>query len=162
MSKEVEYYEKNEVDYKTKFFRYMDSLVSHKTFSRIESIIFISISYLQLISGFFSEQVEILVKDEVPDNYLMLFQKVIRIRDLFQNSFNTYTLIMYILFIMLVILTFLFIYRMRQTQKVIFYSISENIINFFLKIFIYILYQPILDFCLSLFCFGNQNKNFSD
>ena len=162
MSKEVEFYEKNEVDYKTKFFRYMDSLVSHKTFSRIESIIFISISYLQLISGFFSEQVEILVKDEVPDNYLMLFQKVIRIRDLFQNSFNTYTLIMYILFIMLIILTFLFIYRMRQTQKVIFYSISENIINFFLKIFIYILYQPILDFCLSLFCFGNQNKNFSE
>ena len=151
MSKEVEFYEKNEVDYKTKFFRYMDSLVSHKTFSRIESIIFISISYLQLISGFFSEQVEILVKDEVPDNYLMLFQKVIRIRDLFQNSFNTYTLIMYILFIMLIILTFLFIYRMRQTQKVIFYSISENIINFFLKIFIYILYQPILDFCLILF-----------
>ena len=162
MSKEVEFYEKNEVDNKTKFFRYMDSLVSHKTFSRIESIIFISISYLQLISGFFTEQIEILVKDEVPDNYLMLFQKVIRIRDLFQNSFNTYTLIMYILFIILIILTFLFIYRMRQTKKVIFYSISENIINFFLKIFIYILYQPILDFCLALFCFGNQNKNFSE
>ena len=135
MSKEVEFYEKNEVDNKTKFFRYMDSLVSHKTFSRIESIIFISISYLQLISGFFTEQIEILVKDEVPDNYLMLFQKVIRIRDLFQNSFNTYTLIMYILFIILIILTFLFIYRMRQTKKVIFYSISENIINFFFKNF---------------------------
>ena len=59
MSKEVEFYEKNEVDYKTKFFRYMDSLVSHKTFSRIESIIFISISYLQLISGLFKITVSI-------------------------------------------------------------------------------------------------------
>jgi hypothetical protein len=50
---------------------------------------------------------------------------------------------------------------MKKTGKVIFYSVSEVSINFFLKIFFYVLYQPTLDFCLSLICFGEDNPNFS-
>ena len=37
MSKEIYFYEKNEIDEKIKFFRFMDSLVLHKTFSKIEA-----------------------------------------------------------------------------------------------------------------------------
>ena len=57
MSKEVEFYEKDIIDYKTKFYRYMDSLVTNKSSTRIECTILIIIYYTQLISDFFSEQV---------------------------------------------------------------------------------------------------------
>lgn len=53
MSKEISFYNKDVIDYATKFYRYMDSLVSHTSTSRIESVILIIIYYTQLISGFF-------------------------------------------------------------------------------------------------------------
>ena len=160
MSKEVEFYEKNTVDLKTRFYRYMDSLVTHKSISKIESLLYIIIHYTQLISGFFSEQVNLMDNKLMPDNYLSQLQTIIRIRDLFKSSFHTYELIMYFLFIIIIILSLLFAYRMYYTGKTIFYSYSEIVLNFSLKIFVYVLFQPILDFCLSLLCFSDKNPNF--
>jgi hypothetical protein len=161
MSKEIEFYDKNSINEKTKFFRYMDSLVTHKTFSRSESILMIIIFYTQIISGFFSEQVGILKSNVIPDKYLMLLQKIIRIRDLFENSYNVFCVILIFLFVFLIIFTILFIIGVQKTGKVTFYSVNELILNSCLKIFIYVLYQPILDFCLSLICFEDINPNFS-
>ena len=161
MSKEIEFYDKNTINEKTKFFRYMDSLVTHKTFSRSESILMIIIFYTQIISGFFSEQVGILKSNVIPDKYLMLLQKIIRIRDLFENSYNVFCVILIFLFVFLIIFTILFIIGVQKTGKVTFYSVNELILNSCLKIFIYVLYQPILDFCLSLICFEDINPNFS-
>ena len=162
MSKEINFFIPEYVSNKEKFYRYMDTLITHKSDSKTECILFITISYTQLISGFFSEQVGILKNEENPDNYLMLLQSVIRVRDLFINSFNVYSYLLYIFFIILTVLTIIFIYRMRQTGRVAQYSISETILNFSIKVFIFVLYQPILDFCLSLLCFGNNNPNFQD
>ena len=162
MSKEVNFFIPEYVSGKEKFYRYMDTLISHKSDSKTECILFILISYTQLISGFFSEQIGILKNNENPDNYLMLLQSVIRVRDLFINSFNVYSIILYIFFFLLIILTIIFLYRLKQTGRVAQYSISEIILNFGIKIFIYVLYQPILDFCLSLLCFGDTNPNFED
>ena len=160
MSKEVEFYEKDIIDYKTKFYRYMDSLVTNKSSTRIECTILIIIYYTQLISGFFSEQVGILNDDVVPDNYLTQLQTVIRIRDLFKSSYSAYEIIMYFLFFILIILTLIFFIRLHSTQKSIFYSYCEIVLNFSLKFFVYVFFQPILDFCLSLLCFGDKNPNF--
>ena len=162
MSKEVNFFIPEYVNGKIKFYRYMDTLISHKTDSKTECILFILISYTQLISGFFSEQVGILKNEETPDNYLMLLQSVIRVRDLFIDSYSVFSILLYIFFILLVILTIIFIYRMKQTGRVAQYSICETILNFSIKIFIYVLYQPILDFCLSLLCFEETNPNFDD
>ena len=162
MSKEVNFFIPEYVSGKIKFYRYMDTLISHKSDSKTECILFILISYTQLISGFFSEQVGILKNEENPDNYFMLLQKVIRIRDLFINSYSVYCILLYVFFILLIILTIVFVYRMKQTGRVAQYSISETLLNFSIKVFIYILYQPILDFCLSLLCFGDKNPNFED
>ena len=162
MSKEVNFFIPEHVSSKTKFYRYMDTLISHKSDSKTECILLITISYIQLISGFFCQQVEILKDEEAPDNYFILLQRVIRIHDLFSNSFQIYSILLYIIFILLLILTILFLYRVRQTGKVAAYSFYESIINFFLKIFLYILYQPILDFCLSLICLEDKNPHFSD
>jgi hypothetical protein len=41
-------------------------------------------------------------------------------------------------------------------------SLLLAILNFSIKVFIYVLYQAILDFCLSLLCFGDKNPNFED
>ena len=160
MSKEVEFYEKDIIDYKTKFYRYMDSLVTNKSSTRIECTILIIIYYTQLISGFFSEQVGILNDDVVPDNYLTQLQTVIRIRDLFKSSYSTHETIMYFLFFILIVLTLIFFIRLHSTQKSIFYSYCEIVLNFSLKFFVYVFFQPILDFCLSLLCFGDKNPNF--
>ena len=162
MSKEVNFFIPEYVSGEEKFYRYMDNLISHKSDSKTECILFILISYTQLISGFFSEQIGILKNNENPDNYLMLLQSVIRVRDLFIDSFNVYSIILYIFFFLLIILTIIFVYRLKQTGRVAQYSLSEIILNFGIKIFIYVLYQPILDFCLSLLCFGDTNPNFED
>ena len=162
MSKEVNFFIPEYASGKEKFYRYMDTLISHKSDSKTECILFIIISYTQLISGFFSEQIGILKNEETPDNYLMLLQRVIRVRDLFINSFQVYSIILYIFFIILIVLTIIFIYRMRKTGRVAQYSLNETILNFSIKVFIYILYQAILDFCLSLLCFGDKNPNFED
>jgi len=162
MSKELNFFIPEYVNEKIKFYRYMDTLISHKSDSKTECILFIIISYTQLISGFFSEQVGILKNEETPDNYLMLLQSVIRVRDLFINSFSVYSILLYIFFIILIALTIIFIYRMKQTGRVAQYSLNETILNFSIKVFIYILYQPILDFCLSLLCFEDKNPNFED
>ena len=162
MSKEVNFFIPEYVSNKIKFYRYMDALISHKSDSKTECILLITISYIQLISGFFCKQVNILKDEESPDNYFILLQRVIRIHDLFSDSFQIYTILLYIIFILLIILTFLFLHRVRQTGKVASYSFYEIIINFFLKIFLYILYQPILDFCLSLLCLEDKNPHFSD
>ena len=135
MSKEVEFYEKDIIDYKTKFYRYMDSLVTNKSSTRIECTILIIIYYTQLISGFFSEQVGILNDDVVPDNYLTQLQTVIRIRDLFKSSYSTHETIMYFLFFILIVLTLIFFIRLHSTQKSIFYSYCEIVLNFSLKFF---------------------------
>ena len=87
----------------------MDTLITHKSDSKTECILFIIISYTQLISGFFSEQVGILKNEENPDNYLMLLQRVIRVRDLFINSFSVYSILLYVFFIILIILIIIFI-----------------------------------------------------
>ena len=162
MSKEMTFFIPEHASDKTKFYRYMDTLISHKSDSKTECILLITISYIQLISGFFCEQVGILKDEETPDNYFILLQRVIRIHDLFSNSYNIYQIILYIIFFLLIIITCLFLHRMKQTGKVAFYSFPEIIINFFLKIFLYILYQPILDFCLSLLCLEDKNPHFSD
>jgi len=162
MSKEVNFFIPEYVSGRIKFYRYMDTLLSHKSDSKTECILFILISYTQLISGFFNEQVGILKNEETPDNYFMLLQKVIRIRDLFINSYGVYCILLYIFFILLLVFTIIFIYRMKQTGRVAQYSIFEAILNFSIKAFIYVLYQPILDFCLSLLCFGDKNPNFED
>ena len=162
MSKEVNFFIPEYVSGKVKFYRYMDTLITHKSDSKTECILFIIISYTQLISGFFSEQVGILKNEETPDDYLMLLQRVIRVRDLFINSFQVYSILLYVFFIILIALTIMFIYKMRQTGRVAQYSISESILNFSIKVFLFVLYQPILDFCLSLLCFGSNNPNFED
>ena len=162
MSKEVNFFIPEYVSRKTQFYRYMDTLISHKSDSKTECILLILISYIQLISGFFCKQVEILKEEETPDNYFILLQRVIRIHDLFSDSFQIYSILLYIIFILLIIITLLFLNRVRQTGKVASYSFYEIIINFFLKIFLYILYQPILDFCLSLLCLEDKNPHFSD
>ena len=65
MSKEISFYNKDIIDFNTKFDRYMDSLVSHTSTSRIESAILIIIYYTELISGFFSEQVGLIDENDI-------------------------------------------------------------------------------------------------
>ena len=56
MSSEFYLFQKDILTFKEKFYILIDLLLSNQTPSRIESVIFLGISYLQIISGFFDEK----------------------------------------------------------------------------------------------------------
>src|SRR5689334_4433884 len=111
MSKEATYYEREEYSNKLNFFRLMDLLVTNKSTSKLECIILFSISFIQLISGFFNNNIGLFTSSsEAPDNYLASLQDIIRIKDILNNNFGTFRTIMYLLFVVLILFTVLFIY----------------------------------------------------
>ena len=62
MSKEFALFHKDTLTFGEKFYVLMDLLLSNQNPSRMECIIFLGISYIQIISGFFAEQIEVFEK----------------------------------------------------------------------------------------------------
>ena len=54
---EIELFHKDNFTFKEKFYILMDLLVTNQNPNRVESIIFLGISYLQIIVGFFATQI---------------------------------------------------------------------------------------------------------
>ena len=59
MSKEVILFSKEELTFKYKFYTLMDLLITNQSSSRLEAIIMFSVFYLQIISSFYDQQLEI-------------------------------------------------------------------------------------------------------
>ena len=60
MAKDIMLFNKDELTYNQKFYRLMDLLITKQAESLGESILFLTIFYLQILSSFFSEQIGIL------------------------------------------------------------------------------------------------------
>ena len=76
---------------KERFIIFMNLLVNNQSESRIESMIFFIIFYLQTISGFFSPQVNIFdSKKSTSDNILMNLWKIIRFKEIVMNDQNDF------------------------------------------------------------------------
>ena len=65
MSKEFALFQKDTLTFGEKFYVLMDLLLSNQNPSRMECIIFLGISYIQIISGFFAEQIEVFEKKKI-------------------------------------------------------------------------------------------------
>ena len=65
MSKEFKLFERESVTFSEKFYILMDLLISNQASSRAECVIFMGIYYLQILTGFFSEQVGIFDIDKM-------------------------------------------------------------------------------------------------
>ena len=163
MSKKIQLFVEDEFCFKKKFYILMDLLILNQSDSRFESFLFMAIFYVQIISSFFSEQLGAFTKNSYSDNILIYIQKLIRIKDLFYNNYNNFQILEIILFIIIIIFIIHFLVSIMLITKESFYSYNKKLINYYIKIFLYIGYNIIYDICFSSFCLGPDefNQNFS-
>ena len=165
MVKDIKLFNKDELSYKQKFYRLMDLLISKQAESLGESYIFLTIFYLQILSSFFSEQVGVFKAiNGKSDQLLNLIEKIVRIKGLFEY-YHLYLVITNIITIILELLAIIhFLLSILVVSKISFYSYNNMIINYYIKIFLYIVYIPICDICFSGFCLSTAefNPNFKN
>ena len=105
MSHKIKLFEEEEYSFKKKFYILMDLLITNQSDSRFESFLLITIFYLQIISSFFSEQLNVFnPKNAKSDKILSYIEKIIRIKDLFQNNSDNFKMFSIILLILIIIL----------------------------------------------------------
>jgi hypothetical protein len=160
MKKEMKLFLKEDLSFEHKFYILMDLLISNQSETRVESFLFMGIFYLQIISTFFSEQIGIFnPKTSKSDQILNYIEKIVRIKDLLQNDYNIYKIIKLILFFFGILVIIHFIFSCANITIKAFYSLNKYLINYYIKIFIYIAYNVIFDICFSEFCFGSSDWN---
>ena len=160
MSSEFYLFQTDVLSFKEKFFILIDLLLSNQTPSRIESVIFLGISYLQIISGFFDEKIGVFDKNKsTSDKILYYFEKILRFKDFLINKYTEFKICIITLFILLIIFIIFFLVICSKIKKDSFYTYHESLINYFIKLFIYVFFNIILDLIFVNFCFGNDNKN---
>ena len=160
MAKDIILFNKDELTFRNKFFKLMDLLISKQAESRAEAFLLTTIFYLQILSTFFSNQVGVFDSSNgKSDTILNFIEKIVRIKDLFENYYN-YLIILKIFIFILIILSILHFlltcFLMTQTS---FYSYNKIVVNYYIKIFLYVLYNPIFDICFSSFCLGSADNN---
>jgi PAS domain-containing protein len=161
MSKEMILFDKDELTLKERFYRLMDLLVSNKSSSRFECQIFFGIFFLQLLTGFYDPFVGVLDKNySDSDNILDIIHNVLRLKGLFKDNYSSFRLIIILLLVALVIVCIGFLLILKNQKKVSIYTYKEFALNFAIKVFLYILFNPILDLCLTTVCFETYNPNF--
>ena len=159
MSKELILFEKDTLTMKRKFYLLMELLISNQTTSRTESILFMGIFYLQLISGFFAKQIEVFDTSSTSDKILNYIEKIVRLKDLFLDNYSAFKLSIYFLFGLVIVFSLFFIIVCYNTEKNSFYTWSEILLNFYIKVYIYIGFNIILDLTLTNLCFEKDDKN---
>ena len=158
--KEFSLFDKDTRTFKESFYILMDILISNQASSRAECVIFMGIYYLQILTGFFSEQVGIFDIDKNDtDKVLNYFEKILRLKDLFKDNYSGYKIVIIFVFLIILAFTSLFFYTLFKTDKNSTYTIKEALLNFYFKFMIYIIFNIVLDLGLSNFCFGSDEFN---
>ena len=160
MSKEMILFSKEQLTFDYKFYTLMDLLITNQSASGMETIIMLSIFYLQIISSLFDKQFKIFDGDSSFIDYILNYIKnILRIRDLFYNSYSNFLIIQYAIIIIFIVCLFHFIIICFTMTKKTIYSFNVGIINLYFKLFLYIFYNIIFDLCFSSFCLGKDEKN---
>ena len=160
MKKEILLFQKEELSFKNKFFLLMDLLINNQVESRFEAFLLLGIFYIQIIFSFFTAQIEILdYKNSKSDKLLNYIHKLFRFKGLFRNNYEKLTTFLIIFFFIFLLVALHFIFCVSQVSKTSYYSINLKFINFYIKIFMYVLYNIIFDMGLSLLCFGQDDYN---
>ena len=160
MSKEVVLFNTDELTFIEKFYNLMDLLITNQSTSLGETIIFLSIFYLQYITSFFDEKIGVFKGDEYfLDNILNYIKKIVRIKDLFSGQYTAFKALEITFLVLLVICIINFLVTCFTLKKDSIYDLNKMIINLYLKFFIFIFYNVIFDFCFSNFCLGKSDLN---
>ena len=160
MSKNILLYVKEELTFKDKFYTLMDLLISKQAESLGESIFLMIFFYLQILSSFFSDQIGIFnSKNGKSDIILNYIEKIIRLKGLFRNYYSFFLIIRLILFILIILIIIHFLLSCLFMRKTSYYSYNCIIINYYIKIFIFVAYNIFCDICFSSFCIGLDGYN---
>lgn len=162
MSKEMILFDKDDLTYKERFYRMMDLLVSNKSSSLLECQIFFGIFFLQLLTGFYDPFVGVLNKDySNSDSILNIVHNVLRLKGLFIDDYSTFRIVIIVILVAIIIVGVFFLLVLKDQKKRSIYTYKEFGLNMSIKVFLYILFNPILDLCLSNICFETYNPNFA-
>ena len=160
MAKAMSLYISEELPLEMKFYTLMDLLITNQVESRIESFVFLGLFYLQIISSFFAEQIGVFdIENSKSDRILNYIEKIVRLKDLFKDNYTGYKIFLIILFIVVILLIFHCFMSILNIKRSSFYSFNETFINYYVKTFIFIAYNIILDLCFTIFCFGSDEHN---
>ena len=160
MSKNIILFNEEELSFKKKFYLMMDLLIINQSNSGFESFFLMIVFYLQIISSFFSEDLEVFSpKNSITDKILNYIEKIVRIKDLFKNNYNNFKILEIILFILIIILIIHFLISIWFTKNNPSYSYNKRIINLYIKLFIYLGYNIIYDICFGIFCVDSKELN---
>ena len=160
MAKDIILFNKEELTFKHKFYRLMDILILKQAESREESVLLMTIFYLQILASFFSDQVGVFSSENgKSDSILNSLEKIVRLKGLFENSYNYLLIFRALVFILMIIEILHFLLSCYKMSRNSFYSYNKIVINYYLKIFLYILYNIIYDISFSSFCLGSAENN---
>ena len=160
MKKEIMLFQEDKLSFKYKFYILMDLLITNQVETRFESYLLFGIFYVQIISTFFSENLGVFnPQNSKSDRILNYIEIIMRVKDLFKDNYYNLKIVEMILFFLILLLIIHFIISCLNTKRFSFYSCNKKLINYYIKIFIYILYNIIYDICFSNYCFGSSKYN---
>ena len=150
MSKKLKLFEDDEFTFKDKFYSLMDLLVSNQSSSAFQSYLLLGIFYLQIISSFFTKRLKVLDPDNNKSDYILyIIEKMVRIKNLFPSNKFNFQILVIIILVLIILLTAHFFINCALLKKDYYYSTQKYFINYYLKIFLYIAYNIILDIALT-------------
>jgi len=160
MPKEVELFLKEELTFSEKFYKLMDVLISEQHDCLEEAIFFKGFNYLQTLSLFFSEQIGVFDPKNCKSDFILnKIEIIVRIKNLFRNNYKGLEILVYLLFLFIIIFILFFIFDCIKTNYDSVYTYNKKILNILIKIFLYLLFNIILDICFANFCFGFDENN---
>ena len=159
MSTELLLFNIGNLYFKEKLYRFMDILINNQSTSRMECIILIIISYMQMISGFFAKQIEVFNDDSTSDSVLYFIEKIIRYSDILIDKYSGFKISIILILISLIIFIIIFLFELSKINLNSSYSYKKLFINYYIKCFNYIGFNIILDLVFSNFCFGENETN---
>ena len=88
MPKEIIYFQEKKFSFKKNFFKLMNVLIANQSNSPIESIAITAINYIQLLSSFYSKQINVFNPDKYKSDYILyILESLVRIKDLFRKRY---------------------------------------------------------------------------
>ena len=152
MSKKLKLFEDDEFTFVDKFYTLMDLLVTNQSSSAFQSYLLLGIFYLQIISLSFSKRLNIFDPDDNNSDYILnIIQKIVRIKDLFPSNKYNFQIDVIIIFILLILINIHFFINIAFLKKDCYYSSQKYFINYYIKIFLFVVYNPILDISFTAF-----------
>ena len=160
MEKEITLFQADELTFNFKFYTLIDILIRNPSDSRFESFLLLGIFYLQILSTFFSEQINVFdSENSKSDKILSTLEKIMHIKGIFKYNYDYFKILEIVLLIIYIFLIIHFIITCLYITRTSFYSYNISFINFYLKIFLYVGYIIIYEISFSNFCFSSEEYN---